>query len=214
MPRHKKQPWERLKDESDPAFRAFNTYLMLPMGGRSMAKAVRDMEMKPGYVSSLEKWSVKYQWQSRVEAYDAAFMKSLVKKHGDELTETYLLIHDLGRRMSIFANNEYVRRFEEDEKRVANGEPSQFSDLDILRIAERGTALMHAGAKGQAQNVVEKEEEWDIKFRRHEVMIDLVSRDPTIREYVERSIDEEFPRDEQGESDGFAGDDDEMDEPE
>ena len=214
MPRREKKTWERLKDESDPAFRAFNTYLMHPMGGRSMAKVVHDLEMKPSYVTQLEKWSVRHQWRNRVEAYDEAFMKSLVKKHGDELTETYLLIHDLGRRMTIFANNEYVRRFEEDEKRVANSEPSTFSDLDVLRIAERGTALMHAGAKGQVQRIVEQEEEWAVKFKRHEVMIDLVSRDPQIREIVERSIDEEFPRDEQGESDGFAGDDDEMDEPE
>jgi hypothetical protein len=55
MPRREKKPWERLKDESDPAFRAFNAYLMQPMGGRSMAKAVHDLEMKPSHVTQLEK---------------------------------------------------------------------------------------------------------------------------------------------------------------
>jgi hypothetical protein len=67
-----KEPWERMQEESEQAFRAFNTYLDLPSGERTLVAIRRKYGKKASYDRQLQEWKSKYQWRSRCQAFDAA----------------------------------------------------------------------------------------------------------------------------------------------
>lgn len=64
------KPWKKLDGETAKSWEAFTVYRDLGPG-RSMAKACEELGRPPGYARWMEKWSVKYDWVARAEAFDA-----------------------------------------------------------------------------------------------------------------------------------------------
>jgi len=62
-------PWERLPDESSKAYRAFCCYLR-EGHWRSLTKVADALGKGVSYEKQLEKWSVKYSWFDRGQAFD------------------------------------------------------------------------------------------------------------------------------------------------
>lgn len=71
----KPKPWDRLPDETAPAFEAFRTYLELGPK-RSTAKAAQDLGKSK---RTLDGWSSKHQWVRRTAEYDAE-----LARHADQ----------------------------------------------------------------------------------------------------------------------------------
>jgi len=65
--------YERLKDETDKAFRAFNIFLELGPDRRLSDVAARLSVSK----QNLQRWNGKYKWVERAAAYDNYIQKSL-----------------------------------------------------------------------------------------------------------------------------------------
>lgn len=65
------QPWERLQREPDAAWGAFVYYRDTNPRNRSIKKCVNALYGTLDAVSSWEKYSVKWRWRERVEAWDA-----------------------------------------------------------------------------------------------------------------------------------------------
>lgn len=63
--------WDRLPEETSPAFDAFDQYLAMGPG-RSLAKLAKAMDRPEGYKRHLQDWSAKYSWVERTLAYDEA----------------------------------------------------------------------------------------------------------------------------------------------
>jgi hypothetical protein len=81
-----KEPWERRDGESEQAFRAFNIYLDLPMGERTL-KAVQAKLQKS--ISLLMRWKTKWDWRSRCQAYDAAQLEKTREEAEKERLRIY-----------------------------------------------------------------------------------------------------------------------------
>ncbi len=64
--------WERRSDETAKSYRAFQTYLMMPVfgeGKRSLENLATKLGLKS--ITSPAKWSSIYAWQERAAAFDA-----------------------------------------------------------------------------------------------------------------------------------------------
>ncbi len=82
--------WDRLEDETDKAFAAFNAYCRMGAGRsiRRLAKKYREenvgktsVEIDGSWrIPTLEGWSAKYDWQSRVSAFDSYQEKQRLAK--------------------------------------------------------------------------------------------------------------------------------------
>jgi hypothetical protein len=73
-------PWERLPDESGKAYHAFCMYLR--EGHWRSLRRVADVRGKGvSYEKQLEKWSVKYRWFDRAQAFDTYVDTQLMRQY-------------------------------------------------------------------------------------------------------------------------------------
>jgi hypothetical protein len=75
--------WDRLPEETDPAFRAFRCYLLLG-GERSTARVARELGKSK---TLMDRWSSKHRWVARAQAFDAEAAKRVDESTLDELAE-------------------------------------------------------------------------------------------------------------------------------
>lgn len=61
--------WKKQKGETEPSYEAFREYLHLGRD-RSLAKLCTYLDRPGGYVRHLERWSARFDWVKRAEAYD------------------------------------------------------------------------------------------------------------------------------------------------
>jgi len=70
----KKELWERLESEPERAYRAFEVFLNLPSGDRTLIAAYRQLVGNPDAVKPSDTWSgwsSRFAWRERAAAYDA-----------------------------------------------------------------------------------------------------------------------------------------------
>lgn len=72
----RRDPWERLDGETDPAFRAFTTYRDMGLE-RSHAKVARELGKSKTLISG---WSTKWQWLLRTQSFDDAIDREWVNE--------------------------------------------------------------------------------------------------------------------------------------
>jgi len=73
MDTEKKQLWDRLENEPERAFRAFECFLTLPSGERTLTAAYRGHVGNPEAVKPSDtwsRWSHDFAWSERASAYD------------------------------------------------------------------------------------------------------------------------------------------------
>lgn len=83
----KANPWDRLPDETDKAWTAFQVYLDLPRPRRY--KDVADKTNR--HVSQVGAWGMKYKWVARAGAWDNSQMGVLTPDQRDEALGGYQL---------------------------------------------------------------------------------------------------------------------------
>src|SRR5215216_331781 len=69
----KKELWERLENEPERAYRAFECFLSLPSGERTLLRAYRQHVGNPDAVKPSDtwsRWSKEFAWRERAVAYD------------------------------------------------------------------------------------------------------------------------------------------------
>src|SRR5215211_139512 len=69
----KKELWERLENEPERAYRAFECFLSLPSGERTLLRAYRQHVGNPDAVKPSDTWSgwsSQFAWRERAAAYD------------------------------------------------------------------------------------------------------------------------------------------------
>lgn len=80
-------PWDRRPTETDPAWKAFQTYRDLPPGERSITNAVKAVGAKTGKGRVFERWSSEHDWVTRATAWDThldqAVQARILKERGD-----------------------------------------------------------------------------------------------------------------------------------
>lgn len=70
---NKKELWDRLENEPERAYRAFESFLTLPSGERTLLKAYRTYVGNPDAVKPSDTWngwSSSFAWRERAAAYD------------------------------------------------------------------------------------------------------------------------------------------------
>ncbi len=73
MDTESKELWDRLENEPERAYRAFECYLDLPSGERTILEAYRSHVGNPQAVKSSDtwsRWSSQFAWRERAAAYD------------------------------------------------------------------------------------------------------------------------------------------------
>ena len=69
----KKELWDRLENEPERAYRAFESFLSLPSGERTLLEAYRQHVGNPDAVKPSDawsRWSSQFAWRERAAAYD------------------------------------------------------------------------------------------------------------------------------------------------
>jgi len=69
----KKELWDRLENEPERAYRAFECFLNLPSGERTLLAAYRQHVGNPDAVKPSDtwsRWSSQFAWRERAAAYD------------------------------------------------------------------------------------------------------------------------------------------------
>jgi hypothetical protein len=69
----KREPWDRLENEPEGAYRAFEWFLGLPSDQRTIVEAYRSHVGNPGAAKPSDtwaKWSRDFAWAERAKAYD------------------------------------------------------------------------------------------------------------------------------------------------
>ena len=69
----KKELWDRLENEPERAYRAFESYLNLPSGRRSLLDAYRHHVGNPAVIKpsdTFNGWSRRFAWRERTRAHD------------------------------------------------------------------------------------------------------------------------------------------------
>ena len=85
--------WEQLESETELAYEWFCRYR--DMGAeRSLTKVIQKYNKKNTYKSQLAKWSTKYNWTTRVSAYDSHISgQKLVEMENEQLRAAREHIH-------------------------------------------------------------------------------------------------------------------------
>lgn len=71
--------WDRIEGETERSFAAFNEYLRLPPGERSLARVTLLIGNSPKSQSQTEAWSRRFRWVERAAAYDAYMAKTAIQ---------------------------------------------------------------------------------------------------------------------------------------
>lgn len=79
------EPWQQLSNETAKAYAAFQIYLQFGPSDRSQAKVARKLGHRG--TTQCTKWSSKYNWVERVNAFDAQNHADTVEAYKDALQE-------------------------------------------------------------------------------------------------------------------------------
>ena len=126
------QPWDRLPNESLRAFAAFREYRDL-RDERSIGKVVQELKKSPALIY---RWSARYQWQSRIAAYEEfqdqilqrEMLRQRIKLNQSSLAIAESLTEKVGEGVAALRT---VRKAKDGE-----GQRLAVSILDLLRMLE------------------------------------------------------------------------------
>lgn len=74
--------WERLADESYPAFEAFKIYLA--MSERTYPKVAAETSKS---LTLIKRWAKRYRWRERADAWDSEVSRQAMKKAADDFAK-------------------------------------------------------------------------------------------------------------------------------
>ncbi len=144
-----KLPWEKKEDETSKSYHAFCLYR--DMGPERTHDRVRQrLERPKGYLGYIQKWSAKYDWVKRAEAYDEhlermqmAHMAELRRRRNEETLKTCEKFHSAVRkRLEAMLENEgwdltpsdMIRWFKEavELELKVRGDPTEYVKMETM----------------------------------------------------------------------------------
>jgi hypothetical protein len=154
-----KELWERLENEPERAYRAFENYLTLPTGDRTLLEAYRrhvgnSLAVKPS--DTWSRWSSQFAWRERAAAYDdhlASLRRGAYERGIEEEAERQGAIAERNRSRM---NELMTLGYEESMKWLENKGHEEMRAADVIQLMR-----LHLDAV-KAFGVPEepKEDEW------------------------------------------------------
>jgi len=137
MDTEKRELWERLENEPERAYRAFESFLALPSGGRTLLAAYRQHVGNPEAVKPSDTWSgwcSDFAWRERAAAYDdhlARLRREAYEKAIEEEAERQAReVEEARGRYNELMTTAYVRAAEW----LENAERSDIRAQDVIQI--------------------------------------------------------------------------------
>jgi hypothetical protein len=137
MDTERNELWDQLENEPKRAFHAFQTFLRLPSGSRTVVEAYRrhvDNPQATRVSDTWTKWSRDFAWSARAEAYDHHL--ELIRERAMEEA-----IRDEAQKMAREAEKTRYRYselmtygYESAAEWLENAQPSDFRPSDIIQI--------------------------------------------------------------------------------
>lgn len=137
MDTQKKELWDRLENEPERAYRAFESFLSLPSGERTLLGAYRQHVGNPDAVKPSDTWSGwsnSFAWRERAAAYDdhlASLRREAYERViEDEAERQAREVEKIRYRYNELMSMAYTRAMEW----LENSQPSDFRAQDVLKI--------------------------------------------------------------------------------
>jgi hypothetical protein len=133
----KRELWDRLENEPERAYRAFECFLRLPSGERTLLGAYRQHVGNPDAVKPSDtwsRWSSQFAWRERAAAYDdhlASLRRESYERAIEEEAERQAReVEKVRGRYNELMTMAYDRAMEW----LENAQPSDFRAQDVMRI--------------------------------------------------------------------------------
>jgi hypothetical protein len=133
----KRELWDRLENEPERAYRAFECFLRLPSGERTLLGAYRQHVGNPDAVKPSDtwsRWSSQFAWRERAAAYDdhlASLRREAYERAIEEEAERQAReVEKVRGRYNELMTVAYMRAMEW----LENAQPSDFRAQDVMRI--------------------------------------------------------------------------------
>jgi hypothetical protein len=133
----KKELWDRLENEPERAYRAFESYRNLPSGERTVIAAYRQHVGNPHAAKPSDtwsRWSSQFAWRERAAAYDAHLdrirERSIEKAIEEEAERQAREAERMRGRYNELLAHGYLAAMEW----LENAQPSDFRPSDIIQI--------------------------------------------------------------------------------
>ena len=160
MDTEKKELWDRLENEPERAYRAFESYLRLPSGERTILTAYRSQVGNPEASKPSDtwsRWSSQYAWRERAAAYDDHMTSKRLKAYErgveDEAERQGVEAERVRHRMYELLTHSYVKSMEWFE----NVQASDLRTQDAIQIIK---LHMEAAKTFRVTEVPRQEEGW------------------------------------------------------
>ncbi len=173
------QPWERLDEESDPAFEAFATYRDMGLK-RSTAKVARVLSRSKVLMT---RWSSKHGWGLRVRAWDAELDKKAREDRITEVLEMRRRQAQLGRAMQGVAARGLKNLTAKKDSQGKLIEP-ELSAAEIARLAKTGSILERLSMGEPGEILENRASDPDNAMERE---VQRLLDDPEFRKQLDRS---------------------------
>ena len=185
----KRELWDRLENETERAYRAFEGFLSLPSGDRTLLAAYRHHVGNPDAIKPSDtwvRWSSDFAWRERAAAYDdhvankrrEAFERGMEQ----EAERQGALAERIRGQTNELMTLGYVRAMEW----LENAQPSDLRAQDVLNITR---LHMDAVKAFEAERESEDEDDWNEE--------DLTRFEEIVKK-VDAETDLEHPKDEYG----------------
>jgi hypothetical protein len=137
METDKKELWDRLENEPDRAYRAFEVFLTLPSGERTLLEAYRRHVENPGAAKPSDTWSGwsnAFAWRERAAAYDD-HLASVRREAYERAVEEEAVRQALEVERARGRTNELMTLgYERALEWLENAQPSDLRAQDVLAI--------------------------------------------------------------------------------
>ena len=159
----KKELWERLENEPERAYRAFETFLLLPSGERTLLAAYRSYVGNPEAAKPSDTWSgwsSEYAWRERALAFDdhmtskrhAAYARGMQ----EEAEEQGAAVERTRHRLNEMLAHGYTKTVDYFEN--INWNDLRFQDAVSIIKLHLETAKEFSGAQGEG---LRPEDDWN-----------------------------------------------------
>ena len=178
----KKELWDRLENESERPYRAFEAFLSLPSGERTLLEAYRQHVANPGAAKPSDtwsRWSSEFAWRERAAAYDEHLASVRREAHEQVIKEQAAQQAREIERTRYRYNELMTLAYVQAAEWLENAQPSDFRAQDVIRIIG---LHMDAVKAFEADREPKVEDDWT---EEDEARMDEIIREVEEREYPE-----------------------------
>jgi hypothetical protein len=182
MDTEKRELWDRLENEPERAYRAFECFLNLPSGERTLLAAYRQHVGNPDAVKPSDTWSgwsSQFAWRERAAAYDDHLGSVRREAHEQVIKEEAERQAREVERTRYHYNELMTMAYDGAMEWLENAQRSDLRGQDVIRIIK-----LHLDAV-TAFEATERPRQEDTWTEQDEIEIDRILREIVEREYPE-----------------------------